>query len=683
MNEAFAEAVEQFVGHIQRVYGKSTTAKHYENDLVLFSRKIDKEPRAVERTDITIFIDSQLASKLSRATVNRRLATLSHFFAYLAEEEGDDEWQNPVNWKRHRLETGQHLPRDLSEQVARQFWRSVEEGPVRDQAMLSLMLDVGLRAGEVIGLQTTDYEKAKSRDGLAAVRLTGKGNKQRRVWIPPECSELLESVLQAHPPTGCKALFLTRRQSGFSLRGIQERVKHYTRKAGLPADQVSCHRLRHTFARRMAESGMPLPSLSKWLGHSQLQTTQVYIDGANPTLRADYEAAMQELSHTAERSIPLTIPPITHPTLGSPVEEARALPGLSGGEIRSTLASLPGWVQESVTGFLSSQQLRWKAQHRRSRAQQWLGELRRAWKWLLDEHEIVDIQHLSRLHLTSYLMHLQEKELSPHTVNHFITTMQAFLHFTEEAGHPVSPALYRIRRPQRPDDLPRPLCADDYVKLERAVLDPPQSTTPDTLLDRAWYLIFCDTGVRVSELIAFSVADWDSCNQTLLIRAPKFYHERRIPVADRTALAIDAHLRSRTETLTAESPLLIRHKYTFSAPYVRDRLHHWAACAHITEPVTPHRLRHSFATRMLNSGKMPITSLQKIMGHRHIDTTMRYVALYDTTVQRDYVAALTSLQTRPLPEPDPTIWQDALQDAFHSHTHSSPTPPASHPVYCM
>ena len=273
------------------------------------------------------------------------------------------------------------------------------------------------------------------------------------------------------------------------------------------------------------------------------------------------------------------------------------------------------------------------------------------------------MQHLSRRHLSAYLMHWQEQELSPHTVNHFITTMQAFLHFAEEAGHPVSPALYQIRRPQRPDDLPRPLSPADYARLEAAVLDQTQPATADTRLDLAWYLIFCDTGVRISELIAFAVADWDSCNQTLLIRTPKFYHERRIPVADRTAVAIDAHLSARSENLTAESPLLARQGHALPAAYVRNRLHQWAASAQI-EQVTPHRLRHSFATRMLNSGMMPITSLQKIMGHRHIDTTMRYVALYDTTVQQDYIAAMTSLQARPLPEPDPAIWEVALQVAF-------------------
>ncbi|RME33733.1 MAG: hypothetical protein D6794_11315, partial [Deltaproteobacteria bacterium] len=646
-----------------RVYGKSTTAKHYESDLMLFVHQIDKEPRAVTGADITEFSDSQLAAGLSRSTVNRRLATLSHFFAYLAEEEGDDSWQNPVVWKRHRLKTGHHLPRDLPEQSARQFWRSVEAGPVRDQAMIGLMLDVGLRAGEVIRLQTSDYERPQQAGGLAALRVWGKGNQQRRVWLTPETQGLIESYLQQRPQVTSDALFLTRRKAGFSLRGIQDRVKHYTHQAGLASEQVSCHRLRHTFARRMAESGMPLPSLSKWLGHRQLQTTQVYIDGANPTLRADYEVAMQELSRTAERTTESLAPSVSLSVQEAGVEPAQ--PGLEKDEIHIRLAALPGWLQDLVTGFLCSQQLRWKSQHRRSRAQQWLGELRRGWEWLLEEQEMGSMEQLRRNHLTAYLMHLEQQELSPHTINHFITTMQAFLRFAEETGQTVSPALFRIRRPKRPDDLPRPLRPADFAKLEQAALAHTQSTTPEAQVNRAWYLILCDTGVRISELTAFCVADWDSCNQTLLVRAPKFYHERRIPVSDRTRAAIDAHLTSRQESLTADQPLLVHRARRLTASFVRQRLHEWAASVQL-QGVTPHRLRHSFATRMLNSGKMPITSLQKIMGHRHIDTTMRYVALYDTTVQQDYLAAIASLQACPLPDPDPAVWDDALQQAFGS-----------------
>ena len=56
-----------------------------------------------------------------------------------------------------------------------------------------------------------------------------------------------------------------------------------------------CHQLRHTFARRLTEKGMPIDSLAKLLGHSDLNTTQLYIDGANPAVREDFLQAMQSL----------------------------------------------------------------------------------------------------------------------------------------------------------------------------------------------------------------------------------------------------------------------------------------------------------------------------------------------------------------------------------------------------
>ncbi|MBV7333134.1 hypothetical protein KFU94_33860 [Chloroflexi bacterium TSY] len=59
---------------------------------------------------------------MSSATVNRRVATLSRFFDYLADEAEDESWSNPVVWRLHRLDTGCHLPRDIAERIVRQLW---------------------------------------------------------------------------------------------------------------------------------------------------------------------------------------------------------------------------------------------------------------------------------------------------------------------------------------------------------------------------------------------------------------------------------------------------------------------------------------------------------------------------------------------------------------------------------
>ncbi len=673
MNVKFVEAIESFEKHLSQIYGESTTSKHYVNDLGHFGKAIEKEPRSVKQKDVTEFISEQLNSGLSRATINRRLAALSSFFEYLADEAEDESWKNPVKWRHHRLKRGHHLPRDLKESTVRQLWSSVEAGPIRDQAMVALMLDVGLRVGEVASLELDAFDVAEAPGELSSLRLSGKGDKERRVWLVPETSKLLSEYIKERGEVESQALFITRRRGGFSVRGIQERVKHYALKAGVEESSVSCHRLRHTFARRMAEARMPLPSLSNWLGHAQLKTTQVYIDGATPLLRADYEAAMKELSRRAECSDEMVAHSVVTSPRGvatEPGEAAGYAPPVDEDFMRIRLSTHPEWLAELIIQFISHQQMRWKAYPRRRRAQQWLGELRRAWQWMLEQRSISSLADLQKTDLKEYLLHLHELEASAHHVNHIMTTFFAFLHFAEEIGEAVSPALYRITRPKRPEDLPRPLAPSEFSLLEGVLLAQAPCSEQERL-DLAWFLILADGGLRISELLTLTVNDWDPQHQSILIREPKSLRDRRIPLTDRAALAIDDHLQDRSSSLSPEQNLIARSGGIVSPQYIRLQLHSFALKADL-ENVTPHRLRHSFATRLLNTGKMPITSLQKIMGHRHIDTTMQYVKLYDSTIQQDYKLAMATSQELLLPEPDPSIWGPAIQHSFeqlHSQSH--------------
>ena len=671
MNGMMQQAIEKFTEHMGLTYPQSSTEEHYENDLQQFVRVVDKVPHEVSRQDVTRFVTQQLTEKLSPATVNRRLASLHHFFEYLANEAEASEWVNPVVWSLHRVKQGVHLPRDLSERVARQFWGAVQTGPVRDQTMVGLMLDVGLRVNEVVRLGVKDYEAGERAGAMASLRVQGKGGKERRVWLAEETAGLLAESLRERGEGTSDALFVTRRGAGFTVRGLQERVKHYTVASGLPVADVSCHRLRHTFARRMAEAHMPLPSLSHWLGHSQLKTTQLYIDGANLEMRADYEAAMQALSRRAECPVSAVVPnepaAVAEP---QPVEPAPVVPALlrstplTSAAMQASLSALPVWLQTLLVALLCYQQPRWKAQHQRERALQWLAELRRAWIWLESQQPIESLATLRRSALNAYLLYLQEKKLSTHTINHFLTTFWVFLRFAEEQGATVSPALYRIERPPLPDWQPKPFSEVDFRQLEATALTATQeSTHPQARLDRAWFLLLCDSGLRISELLALTVADYDSHSQTLLVRQAKYRHDRRLPLSQRVCLALDTYLTARTPSPTAQQPLFTCAQTPLSTSYLRSHLHHFAQLAGVQDE-TPHRLRHTFATRLLNSGKMSVHTLQKLMGHRHIDTTMRYAALYPLTIQHDYQAAMQTLQARPLPEPDEALWGPVLDQAL-------------------
>ena len=106
MKHKFSQAMQRFIEHIRMRHPTSTTATHYESDLEQFRQVIDQAPRNITRADVTQFVTIQLTAGLSPSTVNRRLATLSSFFEFLADEAGDDHWPNPVVWRTHRIEIG-------------------------------------------------------------------------------------------------------------------------------------------------------------------------------------------------------------------------------------------------------------------------------------------------------------------------------------------------------------------------------------------------------------------------------------------------------------------------------------------------------------------------------------------------------------------------------------------------
>ena len=287
----------RFEQYLNRRFGQSSTPKHYLSDLRIFIRTIgDKKPQDVTPADIDTFVDDQIDRGLSPVTINRRLACIHSFFEYLAAEEPRCRWANPVINRRHTLKTGSRLPRDVSDQDVSRIFAAISSE--RDRAMFGLMVGAGLRVGEVSTLQLDDIEAPTSLGNLAKLRVRGKGDKERVVWLTLSLWHALYAWLEKRPNTGSNRVFLNWRGQPITVSGIQYRLKQHCLAAGV---EVSCHELRHTFARRLVEAGLPVDSLSKLLGHSHLHTTQRYIDGADPTVRADFSAAMARLEDALSR----------------------------------------------------------------------------------------------------------------------------------------------------------------------------------------------------------------------------------------------------------------------------------------------------------------------------------------------------------------------------------------------
>jgi site-specific recombinase XerD len=634
------EHIQEFERYLKRRYPGGSTVKHYVSDLQLFQRFVDKSPRDVTQSDIASFVEAQLARSLSAKTVNRRLACLHHFFEFLIVETDDDTWANPVVWRQHRVKEGKPLPRDIRDSDVERLFACIDHP--RDRLMFGLMCWAGLRVGEVAALRVSDLIPSEAG---ARLRVRGKGQKERVVPLTSALTHQWEEWLAQRPPVEGEALFITRRKKGISRRGIQERLAHYARQAGI---EVACHQLRHTFGRRMAEAEMPLPSLSKVLGHAQVTTTQLYTAGAGVDVRADFEAALGRLE--AERpgsplfpasfigSAELPSSP-TEPQAGG--DGAAAVPAETTEatvEVSLLWNGLPTWLTDPLTDYIARQQRRWKPSQVRHHTCNRLRALRQVWSWLLEERRVSGFATLSRRDVQAYV-DARLNEVAASTLNRQLRDLWAFLRFVEEEGQAISPAVFRVARLKEGQPLPRFLTEEAYQRLEMAVMNRTAVGTRDDYLDRGWFYLLAHGGLRLGELCDLRLDNLDLVGQRLVVREGKGKRDRVVPLSTTTVTALQDYLVVRGTAQTDH--LLIFRQRPVKPTLVQARLRRYGATVNVE--VSPHRLRHTLATRLVNSG-MDIVSIQRLLGHEELTTTMIYARVHDTTMERDFRQAMERLE---------------------------------------
>lgn len=174
---------------------------------------------------------------------------------------------------------GRPLPKALTEAEVDALLAAPEiDTPLglRDRAMLELMYAAGLRVSELVELPAAGVNL---RQGV--LRVMGKGSKERLLPIGEEAQHWLQRYLDASRPLLARgrqplALFLSRLGEAMSRQMFWHSVKQLARRAGIPAERVSPHTLRHAFATHLLNHGADLRALQMLLGHSSLSTTQIY-----------------------------------------------------------------------------------------------------------------------------------------------------------------------------------------------------------------------------------------------------------------------------------------------------------------------------------------------------------------------------------------------------------------------
>ena len=279
------ESIESQYGRsLKRKNFSSCTVKNYLHRVAQFRLWLRIPLPTVTPREIGAYVDHLLRKGLSPKTITCHLQTIRLFFDYLIDE-GQASMENPV--RKISIRLPKPLPRHLKDAEVEKFL-SVITDP-RDRAMFLLMLRSGLRVQEVAHL-TLDAVEYRKRQVFVA---SGKGVKDRVVYLSDDARAALETYLQKRSSKK-GALFLvqkgTLRGEPISLRGIQKRIEYYTRQTGL---DVSCHRLRHTFATQLLNADADLATIQDLLGHAHITTTQRYCRAANLKVQRDYYKAME------------------------------------------------------------------------------------------------------------------------------------------------------------------------------------------------------------------------------------------------------------------------------------------------------------------------------------------------------------------------------------------------------
>lgn len=282
---AITDAVVQYRRFLKRKNCSTNTVKNYMHTLRQFILWVDIPIEHVRGKKLLSYIDHLRARRLQPKTINCHLDSIRGFYNYLIDEE-DLRIDNPVK-RNYNLRLPRPLPRYLRDEEVPRLFTHIKNN--RDRAIFMLMLRCGLRLEEVANLTLRAINLRRAQLFI----YDGKGGKDRVVYLSSDAFEALSRYLKKRPSSRVRKVFLVEKGAykgkPLSMRGIQKRMEHYARKAGL---KVSCHQLRHTMATQLLNADADLVIIQDLLGHNQIRTTQRYCKVSNLKIQRDYHKAI-------------------------------------------------------------------------------------------------------------------------------------------------------------------------------------------------------------------------------------------------------------------------------------------------------------------------------------------------------------------------------------------------------
>jgi integrase/recombinase XerC len=242
--------------------------------------------------------------------------------------------------------------------------------------------------------------------------------------------------------------------------------------------------------------------------------------------------------------------------------------------------------------------------------------------------EMVEPRQIDHLAVRSWLAHQHRRKMSRASIARRLSALRTFFRFLMREGVMEANPARGVATPKREKHLPTVLQPADVAVL----LEQPDVETPLGLRDRAWLELLYAAGIRVGELVGIDLGDIELRSRLLKVHG-KGSKERIVPFGRKAEAAIRAWLEARPQLLgdrfDEEQPLFVNYRgKRITARSIRRLLDAYVRDAALRSGISPHTLRHSFATHLLNAGA-DLRSIQELLGHVSLSTTQKYTHLTD------------------------------------------------------
>ena len=240
--------------------------------------------------------------------------------------------------------------------------------------------------------------------------------------------------------------------------------------------------------------------------------------------------------------------------------------------------------------------------------------------------------------IRGFLAKLAEENYSPATMARKIATLRSFHKWLEKRGFTASNPMTLIRTPKQARRLPKAITVDEVERL----LSAPDDNDLLGARDRAILETLYSTGIRVSEVVAINRGDLNESNECIVIKG-KGRRERLVPLGAHALKSLrhyldmlDAEMKAAGLTSSTDAPLFVnKHGSRLSSRSVRRKVAKYLVKVGLDPDISPHTIRHSFATHLLNNGA-DLRAVQELLGHQSLSSTQVYTHLAQGKMRADY-----------------------------------------------